>query len=91
VRFLGLLLLPFIAGCDPTPWQGWVYPDRHNLAVAIHIGNFESLEQCRQQAHFKLHQHALYEDGEKLKGDYECGYSCKPDGYGLNICKKTER
>jgi hypothetical protein len=76
-----------LAGCDQGPqWQGWIYPSRHNLADHIAIGSFESLEQCRSAALARLEREAIYEDGEKIVGDYECGYKCEG-----SLCERTER
>lgn len=84
-----------LAGCDQPAWKGWAYPNRSDLTDDIPLGAFETLEECRASARSILARTELLrdEDGEAMKGDYECGYDCKPDGGpgGLNICEKTER
>ena len=91
-RFVGAFAL-VLCSCDQAPWQGWVYPNRSNLTDDIAIGRFATLEQCRASAREILDRQNIFEDGEKIEGDYECGYKCKPDGgeSGLNVCEKTER
>ena len=92
MRFLVLMFLA-LGACDQAPWQGWVYPNKDDLTDDIPIGRFPTLEQCRQSATTVLERQNLFQDGEKIQGDYECGYKCKPEGggSGLNICEKTER
>lgn len=87
---LGLSLM--LASCgEPDNWQGWVYPDRSNLLVDIPIGKFDTLEECRDAALAKLEEAKLYDEGEPIEGDYECGLNCEPSGYGGNICEETMR
>ena len=92
-RYLAPLLLSLSACNQPTEWQGWVYPNRSDLTDDIPIGAFKSLEECRISSRAVLARVEKYEDGEKVEGDYECGFKCKAeDGPGgLNICEKTER
>ena len=83
-----------LAGCDArADWKGWVYPDHNNLTDDIPIGAFVSLEECRKSASKILDRLNIYEDGEKIEGDFECGFKCKAEGGigGLNVCEKTER
>ena len=82
-----LLPLIFLAGCEADKWEGWVYPDRSNLAVDVQIGEFDSLEACRASA-----QNLMVRSGWQNSGDYECGLNCEYDSnYGLSVCEKTER
>jgi hypothetical protein len=87
------LLALTLSGCDQAPWKGWVYPNGAMLTDDISIGAYSSLEECRKSAREILDRLNTYEDGEKVRGDYECGYKCKADGGlgGLNVCEKTER
>ena len=89
LAFLALAL----TGCDQAPWKGWVYPNGAVLTDDIPIGAYSSLEECRQSARNILDRLNIYEDGEKVQGDYECGFKCKADSGlgGLNVCEKTER
>lgn len=66
-------------------WKGWVYPDRNNLAIFDQLGEFESLEACRQSA---LNHPRYYGN----KSDYECGSGCEAKGsFGLSVCNETSR
>ena len=78
------------AGCskDGERWEGWVYPDRTDLADYVRLGEFKSLQDCRSAARTKLHMLRATDDG-----DYECGLNCD-DGSkygGVKVCKETLR
>ena len=92
VRWALLLAAVMLSACEQRPWQGWVYPDANDLTDDISIGGFASLEKCRASAKAVLTrtEERLNEDGELIKGGYECGFKCKPGPGGLNICEKTE-
>jgi hypothetical protein len=68
--------------------MGFAYPDRNNLIEFRLVGYYDSLEQCRAAALAKLD-----ELSSRSRGDYECGYRCKPSGSGsdVHICERTER
>ena len=94
MRTLLFVFLAFtLTGCDQSPWKGWVYPNGAVLTDDIPIGAFSNLEECRQSAREILDRLDTYEDGEKVQGDYECGFKCKAESGsgGLNVCEKTER
>ena len=81
-----------LTGCgEPDTWNGWVYPDGANLLVDQPIGEFETLELCRDTALAKLESEKLYRDGKPVKGDYECGLNCESSAHGINICEETRR
>lgn len=92
-RLLAIAALAMSGCSEPADWQGWVYPNRSDLTDDIPIGAFKSLKECRNSSRAVLTRVEKYEDGEKIEGDYECGFKCKAeDGPGgLNICEKTER
>ena len=93
MRYFWILPL-LLAACDQAPqWKGWVYPNKADLTDDIAIGAFQTLSECRKSATEILERENLYEQSEKIEGDYECGFKCKPDGGlgGLNVCEKTER
>lgn len=94
MRRTAFFVLLALCGCEQREWQGWVYPAAYDLTDDIRIGHFKSLEECRASAKAILvrTEERQDEDGEPIKGDYECGYQCKPDGGmgGLNVCQKTE-
>ena len=70
-----------------------MYPNRSDLTRDIPLGAFSSLEECRIASRTLLANFNLELDGERIEGDYECGYKCKKDEGlgGLNVCEKTER
>ncbi len=86
-------LAMMLTGCDQAPWKGWVYPNGADLTDDIPIGAYSSLEECRKSARNILDRLNTHEGGEKVQGDYECGFKCKADEGlgGLNVCEKTER
>jgi len=85
--FAMAILTALLAGCGER-WEGFVYPDKTNLATHIFIGEYESLENCRASAIQNLNML-----NKSAVGDYECGLNCKIDpGFGgLRICEKTNR
>ena len=85
-----LICVIALTGCGER-WEGFVYPDKGNLAKHIYIGSYDSLEACRSSARWNI---------RNLNGsdtaDYECGLNCEPiiKGRGLDstrVCEKTER
>ncbi|MBX9587386.1 MAG: hypothetical protein K2X50_09020 [Gammaproteobacteria bacterium] len=74
------LILLSISGCPiKERWSGYIYTDKENLTHSKFIGEFSSLEECRNTAITELKTiHAL------TAGDYECGLNCE-DG----VCKET--
>ena len=80
---VGTILL---TGCAEK-WDGFVYPNKHDLTNHLAIGQFATLEQCRHFALLVLNTAPLHPSA----GDYECGLNCKPMGDGMNLCEKTER
>jgi len=69
-------------------WTGYIYPDRSNLTNSKLIGYYDSLESCRGVA-----QEQLASINASERGDYECGYKCKPlrTGSDMVLCDRTER
>jgi hypothetical protein len=62
-------------------WTGIIYPEKSNLANFKNIGEFKSLEQCRNESISVLHKIAA-----QYIGDFECGLNCK----GL-VCEETSK
>ena len=62
-------------------WTGIIYPDKSNLSNFKNIGEFKSLEQCRNEA-----ISVLYKIVAEHKGDFECGLNCK----GV-VCEETSK
>ena len=90
VRLLaaGLLLgLLSSSGCIQEQWRGFVYPTRDNLIDYRDLGEFDSLEECRD------HTVAWLEDRNLLGvGDYECGLNCELSDSGIiYVCEETTR
>lgn len=73
-----------LAGCGER-WEGFVYPDKDNLANHISVGEYSSLESCRDAA-----RSALKGISSPKSGDYECGLNCS-GGASQKICDKTGR
>ena len=76
-----------LVACTPgDKWTCVVYPDRKNLADALQIGSFATLQECGIAAVKTLDRlHALE------RGDYECGKNCRKDSSSpsLLICEET--
>ena len=90
---IGVLAIVLVVQCRPTPndWTGHVYPDRSNLLRQEALGNFDSLEACREAAVARLR-----EIGADSSGDYECGFKCRPllpelGAESVLVCETTER
>jgi len=66
-------------------WQGTVYPNKQSLTNYRNIGEFASLEECRNACLNYL------EDINALEiGDYECGKNCKYNSdLDVYVCKET--
>jgi hypothetical protein len=62
-------------------WTGIVYPDKSTLSNFKNIGEFNSLEQCKNEA-----INVLRRISSQSSGDFECGLNCKG-----SICEKTSR
>lgn len=92
-----ILLATFaLSSCeDYNPeWKGWVYPNGGDLARSIALGRFSSLDECRRTSQLLLQNfHLIDENGDRMGGDYECGFQCRSDSDlgGLNVCKETSR
>ena len=91
MRHIVILIAPaFLTACGEK-WEGFVYPDKGNLAKHIYIGSYESLEACRSSARWNIRNLNVSD-----AADYECGLNCEPliQGRGLDssrVCDKTER
>ena len=83
-----LLVMSTVSGCLWDEWEGFIYPNKHDLTRHVNIGKFKSLEACRAAA-----MNALRAMNSLGSGDYECGLNCKAntDLGGIKVCEKTER
>lgn len=97
---LAMLSCLAISSCaKSTLWQGWVYPNKNDLTDYIPMGSFPSLEDCRISAKHAIRilsdaeqrTQSLESSYEPLMQDYECGYKCRPDAGGLNVCESTSK
>ncbi len=80
-----IIIALILAGCGRDKWDGHVYPNKYDLSQAIYIGEFDSLEDCREASLEMLENLNAFEMGE-----YECGKNCKPSDYGdILICEET--
>jgi hypothetical protein len=77
----------FITACGER-WEGFVYPDKTNLAMHVYIGEYNTLEKCRDAAIQNLRSL-----GREMEGDYECGLNCETQkGWDdIRVCKTTNR
>jgi len=76
-----------VSGCSQDRWEGYVYPNQQDLTRHLYVGEFESLEACRDVATAKLD-----ELGALSRGDYECGKNCRTEpGLTVRICEETLR
>lgn len=70
-------------------WEGWVYPDKDNLAQSVDIGTYKSLTECRVSALELLTKLSSID-----AGDYECGLNCKPlfenVEDSVHVCEQTQ-
>jgi hypothetical protein len=84
---LAILLVVMLAGCERSPWQGWVYPDPDNERAAISLAGFSTFEQCQEAAIAELRRLRSPD-----KGSYKCGRSCTwDDASRTNICDEIRR
>jgi hypothetical protein len=83
ILLIPLLFVSAIIGCSRDRWEGYVYPNKNNLNNYIYVGEYQSIEACRDAATAKLE-----EIGASIRGDYECGKNCRT-GAGLKICEET--
>ncbi len=80
VAILVILAIFGIKKCTDR-WTGIVYPDRSNLSNFKNIGEFKSLDECRNESIYFLRKISA-----QSSGDFECGLNCK----GLT-CEETSR
>lgn len=88
MRVIFLALLIFLLGtfCACTErWEGVVYPNGDDLTNYRFVGEYESLEACRDACLAELNRIGSH------KGDYECGKNCKsdPNYPGMRVCQET--
>lgn len=80
---VAILLILAVFGIDKytDSWTGIVYPDKSNLSNFKKIGEFKSLDECRNESIYFLRKISA-----QYSGDFECGLNCK----GLT-CEKTSK
>jgi hypothetical protein len=62
-------------------WIGIIYPDKSDLSNFKNIGEFKTLDECRNESiHFLRGISAQY------SGDFECGLNCNG-----STCEETSR
>jgi hypothetical protein len=82
---IGLVILAVLAifnlkKCTDS-WTGIIYPDKSDLSNFKNIGEFKTLEECRNESiHFLRGISAQY------SGDFECGLNCNG-----STCEETSR
>lgn len=75
-----ILTIFLVKKCNDK-WTGIIYFDKSNLTNYKKIGEFKSLEECRNEAVYLLRSNSTINSG-----DFECGLNCT----GLN-CEATSR
>ncbi len=82
VLFAALVILAIfgLKKCTDS-WTEIIYPDKSNLSNFKNIGEFKSLDKCRNEAVSFLR---IIE--AQNKGDFECGLNCKGA-----VCEETSR
>ena len=75
------------AACTGDKWSAIAYPDAGNLSKSQYLGEFDSLEGCRDAV--RQWRSGLPNAEET---DYECGKNCdsKPGGDIPVMCEATE-
>ena len=74
-----IMFLGTFCACSER-WEGFVYPNKDDLTKYRYMGEFDSLEACRNACLSELGRTNAY------NGDYECGKNCKPNS---TICEET--
>lgn len=86
------LLLVLASGCksEPDRWEGFFYPDRHDLSISGRSRPLPDLQSCRSWA---AAEKSRAERAGFTDTDYECGKNCKPSDLGgdLSVCEETVR
>lgn len=84
-RWLIIILPLLLTGCFEEKWSAFFYPNKDDLTTDEFLGNYSSLEDCRQAAvsHIRLTNND--------NADYECGLNCDISQEKPYICEKTER
>ena len=80
ITFVLIFAFLMLNGCSER-WTGIVYPEKSNLSNFRNIGEFKSLDECRNEAIYTLKKIAA-----SSQGDFECGLNCKG-----SVCKETSR
>lgn len=70
-RWALAFLLALCAGCSGDTYDSYVYPDKLELDDPIALGQFSSLQACREASLAKLK-----ELNAQAAGDYVCGQNC---------------
>ena len=86
---IALSLFTLTTGCDIfNRWDAVVYVNKFDMASAIEVGTYDSLETCRAAAVAKLKELSAGE-----LGGYICGENCLvKTGFGpTRMCERTAR
>ena len=82
-------LLVIGAGCvdeSKKIWEAVIYPSGVGVPnMKFELGNYETLEQCRDAAKIKLKSMRI-----ESSGDYQCRKNCRFDESGNKKCEETE-
>ncbi len=83
-----ILVLIFTISCTDDSkkvWVGMIYPGGLGAPnIKFELGNYETLEQCRDATKTKLKAMQI-----ESSGDYQCRKNCKTGEYGNEECEET--
>lgn len=88
IRIISIVTVTLFLSACSQDWEGFVYPNKHDLTNHIGVDHHKSLEECRAASIAALNKVSSVE-----RGDYECGLNCKADGGlgDLKVCEETLR
>ena len=79
-----------LLACAQDSWHLSVYPTGNHMESVLDMGEFPTLEACREAA-----TQILTAMGTLGRGTWECGKNCRADGQVLDItlytCEETLR
>ncbi len=95
VLLIGVLMVTIlvsIASCSDVKipftsdkWMATVYPDKNDLTIHRNLGEYNSLNACRDAIYTYMQDMNILETG-----DYECGKNCRQkSGMSFYICEET--
>ena len=68
-----------------TQWRGSVFPDKSDKSDEVTLGEFGTLEACREAATDLIQRSNFYDP------DYYCAANCEWQSEGYYLCERKER